>query len=391
LPEKANDPDMKILFIVPSYKPAYIYGGPTVVIARLAERLVDIGHEVTVYTTTANGKTELDVPVKEPVQVDGVTVRYFKRITGDHTHISPSLWRHVWSTVKEYDVVHIHSWWNILVLGASLVCRLRGVKTILSPHGMFCDYVLNANNGAKKKLIHAVMGKSLLKRTHLHVSSPLEWEECLRIHSGWKGAKIFNLVDLPVGKYERPENEVFTISFLSRIDPKKGLDILLRALSGVSFPYRLQIGGAGEEGYVQQLKKMVTDFKMENNVEWSGWKNSQDKFTFLAGSDLFALTSLNENFAIVVIESLHVGTPVLISNNVGLAGYVEKNELGWITGIEDIDEIRAKITAAYEQKAARKKITNNAPSVIAYDFDETRLATDYVKMYEHATTGKQVI
>jgi glycosyltransferase involved in cell wall biosynthesis len=387
---------MKILFITPSYKPAYIYGGPIVVIARLAERLVQLGHEVTVYTTTANGKQELDVPVKEPVIMDGVTVRYFKRLTGDHTHISPSLYAYTWSTAKQYDVIHIHSWWNLAVLGASIMLRLRGIKPVVSPHGMFCDYVLTANNRTKKRVIHAVIGKQLLKKSYLHVSSQLEWDECLQINKGWQGANIFNLVDLPTGEYERneravlknqesllrDEGPVFKISFLSRIDPKKGLDILLHALSGVSFPYRLQIAGSGEEGYVQQLKKMVSDLGMEDNVEWVGWMNSQEKFPFLAGSDLFALTSLNENFAIVVIESLYVGTPVLISNNVGLSTYVEKNGFGWITGIEDVTEIREKLTQAYNNREERKEIGARARKIIDHDFNEAKLAGDYVKLYQ---------
>lgn len=377
---------MKILFIAPSYKPAYIYGGPIVVIARLAERLVQLGHEVTVYTTTANGDKELDVPLKEPVMMDGVTVRYFKRITGDHTHISPSLYAYIWSTAKQYDVVHIHSWWNFAVLGAALIFMLKGIKPVLSPHGMFCDYVLTANNQAKKKLIHAVIGKQLLKKTYLHVSSQIEWNECLQINKSWKGANIFNLVDLPSGEYKRDERPVFTISFLSRIDPKKGLDILINALSGVSFPYRLQIAGSGNEEYVQQLKKMVNDLGMNEHVEWVGWMNTEQKFPFLAGSDLFALTSLNENFAIVVIESLYVGTPVLISNNVGLCNYVEENGFGWITGIESVTEIRQKLTEAYNNKKERNEITSRARRIIDHDFNEAKLAGDYVKLYESTNT-----
>ena len=71
---------MNILFIVPSYKPAYSYGGPIVVIARLAETLAALGHAVTVYTTTANGAIELPVVPGQPVDVDGVRVYYFKRV-----------------------------------------------------------------------------------------------------------------------------------------------------------------------------------------------------------------------------------------------------------------------------------------------------------------------
>ncbi|HEY9262249.1 XrtY-associated glycosyltransferase XYAG1 [Chitinophaga sp.] len=373
---------MNILFIVPSYKPAYVYGGPIVVIARLAEQLVQMGHDVAVYTTTANGRQELDIAANSTVMMDGVKVTFFKRITGDHTHVSPALWKAVWTNAKQFDKVHIHSWWNFLVLGASFICKWKKLKPLLSPHGMFCDYVLTARNNRSKQLLHTVMGKRLLRNTYLHVSSELEWRECQEINNGWEGGQVFNLVDLPAGSYARIEQDVFTISFLSRVDPKKGLDLLIRALGRVSFKYRLLIAGSGDEQYVQSLKELITSLDMDNNVEWVGWKGSEDKFHFLAATDLFALTSRNENFAIVVIESLFVGTPVLISDQVGLAGYVSRHGLGWITGIESVDAISDQLTAAYQDKVRRQQITRNAPAQIRDDFNDARLASSYVALYE---------
>lgn len=374
---------MKILFIVPSYKPAYIYGGPVVAIARLAEQLVQIGHDVTVYTTTANGKTELDVPAGEVVMVDGVAVRYFKRLTKDHTHVSPQLWKYTWSTVKQYDAVHIHSWWNFLVLGASFICNLRGIKPVLSPHGMLCDWVFDSKNSLKKKVLHNIIGKKLLSKTYLHISSPMEWEECLRINDKWRGGLIHNLVALPEDQYTRKENEVFNISFLSRVDPKKGLDILLQALSGVRFSYKLRIAGSGDAAYVEELKQLSAKYKMEEHVEWVGWKNGEEKYAFLAASDLFALTSHNENFAIVVIESLAVGTPVLVSNNVGLSKYVTDKGMGWVTTIEDIEEVRMNLTKVYNAHEERRRISETSPAIIHHDFDEARLAEGYIDLYRN--------
>lgn len=373
---------MKILFIVPSYKPAYVYGGPIVVIARLAEQLVQMGHGVEVYTTTANGATELEIAANTTVIMDGVKVTYFKRITGDHTHVSPALWKAVWTNARQFDKVHIHSWWNFLVMGASFICKWKNLKPLLSPHGMFCDYVLTARNNRKKKLLHTVMGKRLLRHTYLHVSSELEWKECRQINHGWEGGQVFNLVDLPAGDFVRQENGVFTISFLSRVDPKKGLDLLIRALSRVTFPYRLQIAGSGDAAYVATLKELIASLDMDNSVEWVGWKGSGDKFHFLAATDLFALTSRNENFAIVVIESLYAGTPVLISDQVGLATYVQQHNLGWITPIDDVAVISAQLTKAYEAKAQRQQITRTAPAQIRHDFNDATLASSYIELYE---------
>src|SRR6185503_9537557 len=126
---------MKILFVIPSYKPAYIYGGTVVVSGLLAESLAKQGHEVTVYTTTANGKTELNVETGKEIIVDGVKVFYFKRFTKDHSHISPGLWQKIFHTARRFDVVHLHSWWNPCIVIAAALCKLRGIKPVLSPHG----------------------------------------------------------------------------------------------------------------------------------------------------------------------------------------------------------------------------------------------------------------
>src|SRR5437868_14179417 len=132
---------MRILHIVPSYKPAFEYGGTIESVARLCEGLAQQGHEVKVFTTTANGKKELDVTPGIEYVNEGVSVIYFKRWVKDHKHVSPALWKRLYKECKDYDVIHIHSWWNILVLVSMMICKLKKVKTVLSPHGMLCEYI----------------------------------------------------------------------------------------------------------------------------------------------------------------------------------------------------------------------------------------------------------
>jgi glycosyltransferase involved in cell wall biosynthesis len=372
---------MNILFIVPSYKPAYTYGGPIVVIAMLAETLVTMGHSVTVYTTTANGATELAVPVGKAVLVDGVKVYYFKRITGDHTHASPALWRELDKTIGAFEVVHIHSWWNMLVIGAAWVCRKHGVKPIISPHGMLSEYILNTNNSAKKKWLHRLIGKSLLTNSIVHVSTEMELEESRKIIPYWPGRIIPNLVALPKYEHHRSENEVFTIGFLSRVDPKKGLDVLIKALSHVQAPYRLLVAGAGSAEYTKELHELASAVGIADKISWVGWKSGEDKFSYLAQLDLFALTSHSENFAIVVIEALATGTPVLISDNVGLYKYVLEHDYGWVTTMKLEDIVRA-LNEAIEDKQKTQRINTIVPALVSREYDDCYLAQQYLDLYQ---------
>ncbi|RME09021.1 MAG: glycosyl transferase, partial [Bacteroidetes bacterium] len=58
---------MKILQLIPTYKPAYVYGGPIFSVSKLCETLAAEGHEVRMLTTTANGPDELQVPTGKKV------------------------------------------------------------------------------------------------------------------------------------------------------------------------------------------------------------------------------------------------------------------------------------------------------------------------------------
>jgi len=372
---------MKILFVVPYYKPAYVYGGPIVVISMLAERLVALGHDVTIYTTASNGKAELNVRKNEEVNVDGVKVYYFSKITGDNTYLSLKLWRHLNKTAANFDIIHIHTWWNFFVLGAALICRNKGIKPIISPHGMLSDYILYTRNAFAKRWVHKLLGKKLMQNSWLHVSTEMEWTESRRIIEGWDGEIIPNLVKLPEKKYPRPNNDIFTIGFLSRIDPKKGLDVLIKALSKVDFEYKLLIAGSGEESYINTLKGLARKCGNSDKLEWVGWKGGDGKFEYLGQLDLMALTSHSENFAIVVIESLAVGTPVFLSDQVGLFKYVAEKSYGWVTTM-DVDKVTTKLNRLYQEKAKFVEINAESPEQIAHEYQESHLAEQYLHLYK---------
>ncbi|MEN0045624.1 MAG: glycosyltransferase [Bacteroidota bacterium] len=372
-----------VLHIVPSYKPAYIYGGTITAISILAESQAALGHNIQIFTTTANGKSELP---KGRRIVDGVQVQYFPRWTKDHTHFSPDLlWTLFWN-IKKYDTVHLHSWWNLVTIPALLICWLRGVRPFFSPHGMLSSYSLENESGGAKGIFHRLFGRFLLSKSILHATAQQEAEEGLQMIPDWKYVLVPNIVELPERKNyrtEKCENQLFKLVFLSRIHHKKGLELLFEALSQVEFDFQLRIAGDGKETYVAQLKQLAEELKIAPKIDWVGWINGEAKYQLLANSDLFTLTSHNENFAMVVIESLAVGTPVFLSDRVGLSDYVQAKQLGWICSL-DIPKIREDLQDIYEQKEALAEIRAKAPAQIYQDFSAESIARQYVEAYQEA-------
>jgi glycosyltransferase involved in cell wall biosynthesis len=115
-------------------------------------------------------------------------------------------------------------------------------------------------------------------------------------------------------------------------------------------------------------------------VQWLGWRGREEKFIELMNSDLFVLTSHNENFANVVVESLHMGTAVLISEDVALSGFVKQNNMGWITSLNP-EQIKAKLEEAYNDSSKRSQIRSEGRDVISRSFSEKILINSYLQEY----------
>lgn len=378
---------LKILHITPSYKPAFVYGGPTVSVSRLCEELSQAGVDISVYTTTANGDKELRVETGQALEVDGVQVIYFSRLTGDHTHFSPALLWRLWQVAKKFDIIHIHSWWNLVAVFSVLICLLRGIRPVLAPRGMLSAYSFSHENSLKKKLIHTLLGRWLLPRTLLHATTALEVRDCQKIVPDWEYFILPNIISLPQKTIQKasPPDKTFRLIFLSRVDPKKGLELLFEALAQVKIPYQLSIYGNREDAYEQKLRELSQELNIVQHIHWGGWVGPEEKYEKLAESDLFVLTSYNENFANVVVESLSVGTPVLLSDQVGLEDYVRASGSGWVTGLAKAD-IVSKLEEAYSQLMIKKQ-SPLRPLQVYKDFDGRQLAVQYLEKYHELTTG----
>jgi glycosyltransferase involved in cell wall biosynthesis len=401
---------VKIIHISASYKPAYIYGGPIQSVAKLCEALVGLEvrdeglaiNDVQVLTTTANGTTELDVTISEPVLVEGVKVIYFKRWTKDHSHFSPELLWALRKTLRQAQgdkpsiqddkpVIHIHAWWNLVSVLSCWVAKWYKVPVVLSPRGMLTAYTQNNRHSFFKKLLHNLIGKKLLQYCHIHATSEQEKRDILEIITPKSITAISNLVNfqLPVVSSQlviSPEaltvdNSPFRLIFLSRIEEKKGLELLFDALSLLDIDWQLTIAGSGKKEYVEGLQIKAQSLKLDHRINWIGQVSDQNKYELMAKHDLLVLTSFNENFANVVIESLSIGTPVLVSDKVGLSDYVSKQQLGWICKL-NVNDIKEMLLNAFHDQEARKKIKQSAPEIIKKDFDDRALVNRYLDMYK---------
>jgi glycosyltransferase involved in cell wall biosynthesis len=394
---------MEVIHISPSYKPAYEYGGPTMSVSQLCEHLQKCPLKLQVLTTTANGQGELAVSTGIYYSVAGVPVRYFSRMTGDHSHLSPGLFFHLLKAVyrakkdRKPCIIHVHSWWNLVAILSTLTGRVFSLPVVVSPRGMLTNYSFEHQKSLLKRMLHSSLGNWLLRGSHLHATSEQEKRSILAFVSPKSLVVLPNLVDLPVKQGERAKIPMLVsrhkqactssqagplkLLFFSRIDKKKGIELLLMAAASLQINYTLTLAGTGTKAYLEELHELANALGISKRIRWTGHVSNHDKYCMLMDHDLLVLPSYNENFANVVIESLSVGTAVLVSEEVGLADYIISSRLGWVCSLSTSD-LAMQIEAISNQKEILADIRQDAPTRIYSDFHQQTLANTYMEFYK---------
>jgi glycosyltransferase involved in cell wall biosynthesis len=288
---------------------------------------------------------------------------------------------------EKVDLVHFHGLWDLRHSGLSQSCRQRNIPYIVSPHGMLEPWAWRHKRWKKLPYFY------LRERGHLAGAKALlatGADEARRLHEFFSRRKT---VALPLGLTgdARPDypaaREKFgwrdderVLLFLSRIHPKKGLDLLLRALCGIR-EARLVIVGGGDAKYVSELR----DFCKKNaadlpRVDWIGEIWGEARWPYFQGVDLFCLPSHSENFGIAVLEACQVGTPALTTTATPWAEEL-RDDRGFICEPETrsirraLDRFFLKPVVSIEE---RQKLSDWAWA----KFHWSVLAPRYVEFYE---------
>lgn len=345
----SSSPPIKVLHLIPSVSP--LRGGPSEAVLNMVRTFnqnSDLGVIAEIATTTDHGSDMLEVPVHCLAEYQGAAVRFFPRLSPTlHSlrefAIAPSLTSWLWQNITEYDVLHVHALFSYVPTTSMAIARLRKVPYIARPIGQLCPWSLQQSAVRKKLYLSLIEKDNLNGSSVIHTTSALEQQY---IHAlGWSRSTILPLgVAIPslISDAAQQLRERFRIAdrvpillFLGRFHPKKGLDILINALSQLrQYPFHLILAGGGSSNYEAQLHQWISDAQLDDRTYFPGFVSGDLKNLLLQGSDLFILTSHSENFGIALLESLAAGTPVLTTPGVGLSDMIQSHQTGYIPNLE---------------------------------------------------------
>jgi glycosyltransferase involved in cell wall biosynthesis len=171
---------------------------------------------------------------------------------------------------------------------------------------------------------------------------------------------------------------------LSRLHPKKGLDVFIDAFAAVVgekefAAWRLVLAGEGSADYVQSLTQRIAAAQITEKVLFPGWLEGDEKNAFLRRASLLALPSHHENFGLCVMESLAAGVPVLVSPQVNLAAEITTAGAGWVVPTNQAD-LEAALREIFSRDVERAK-RGIAGKRLAQDFSREHVALRLNELY----------
>ncbi|HSF39040.1 MAG TPA: glycosyltransferase [Thermoanaerobaculia bacterium] len=368
---------MKILHVVPTYLPAWRHGGPILAVHGLCKALAERGHEVAVYTTDVHGAGRLDVPLGEPVDRDGVAVRYFP-VRLARPYWSPALGAAAAESMAGFDIVHLHS---VFLWPTSAVARAAeraGVPYVVSPRGMLVPELM-AERGRWRKAAWMILAerRTLERAAALHATSDLEAREAARLDLPLPPVFVVpngvDLAEAPPG-----DREPFLL-FLGRVSWKKGLDLLIPALAHVPGA-TLRIAGNDEEGLRPELERLAKTAGVADQVRFLGPVVGEEKAALLGRAAVLVLPSRSENFGNVVLEAMAAGCPIAVTPEVGLAATVRETGAG-IVADGDPARLGAALAGLLADPARREEMGRRGAEAARERFGWAAVAGEMEREY----------
>ena len=356
----------------------------------MCRALSERGVEVLLATTDAQLAPE-KVRMETPTEYKDVSTIFFPSQWGDSFKFSQQM--SVWldKNVNAFDLVHIHAVFNHSSLTAARACRRNDVPYIVRPLGTLDPWSMQRKRIIKTAFWFVTGRRMMQEAAAVHYTTKAEMlavENSLSLNHGAVVPLGIELED-QLASSRNTERRVLPeepyVLVMSRIHPKKGLEVLIDAFVEVSkssefSKWQLILAGDGASEYVSSLKHKAQATDASHLIHFPGWLDGEDKKAYLRHASLLVLPSFQENFGLCVLEALSNGTPVLVSPHVNLAETVAAAGAGWIADVNK-DALAKTLKEALSSEAELTK-RGQAGEELSKRFGWPQIADELVSLYK---------
>ncbi|MEM1108513.1 MAG: glycosyltransferase [Planctomycetota bacterium] len=386
----------RVLHVIPTLD--VLAGGTTAAVAGMAAAQADAGLGVSVLATFADPQAETFAPA---LSDQGVDVSLLGPSSGSlrrHADLPATLRQ----KIGEADVVHIHGLWEEPQHLAFGISRELGRPTVLSPHGMLDRWSLSQSRIKKQVYLAWRLRRNLRRADAFHFTTEEERRSVERF--GFPGKPLVVPLGLDLGEFDPlPDAGRFRqrfpklgdrpyALFLSRLHHKKGLELLLPAFAKVheaNPDWRLVVAGPPESPeYLSSLQSLTKEIGLieDEHVFFVGMQRGVERVEAMADAAFFVLPSYQENFGIVVAEAGAAGLPLVVSEHVNLASFVESHGLGVITK-QDVESLSHDLNGVVG-RTDLEELGRRAREVVFEQFDWRNLGARWDQLYADLSDTK---
>jgi glycosyltransferase involved in cell wall biosynthesis len=368
------------------------YGGPVTSLCGFAAALQREGVGNSIFAALREGEQVSGQAAKlADIGVEFVTVADSRGGRRQH----PQSKQELSELIARTDVVHVHGVWEAPHAIAVDLCREGHVPYVIRPCGMLSRYCL-AQKRLKKWAYNQLRLKGMIRdAAAIHFTSAheageapgfipahLQIVETLGIDFATLESESDDCCDVRQ-RYEIAPKDTL-LAFLGRLHPIKGLETLLEAVQQLvanNTDVSLLICGPAEDGYDRKLRQLVNELGLTKHVRLTGMIGRSEIRDVLSQSDIFVLPSHHENFGVSALEALACGTPIVISEHVGIECFLKTSQVGIVTRNTSSD-LSGAILKLIESPELRQSCAANCRQVAKDVFAWNSIAQRWIRRYE---------
>lgn len=317
------------------------YGGPVRVARELCGELNRRGHATQIFSGALKGSE----PTSSLGQTESFTLvkPLTKRLA------TSSLWswklpKKLAKLIKESDLVHIHFGRDLISFLAALICIINQKSFVAQTHGMIV-----VDSRLSTKVIDLIATRWLLG--HADMVLALTDFERSKLQANAIAVKVSvlpNGIFIPDSELAESHKVDKVIIFCSRLDKRKKVSTFIE-IANRSKDKHLHFAVYGPDGGDLDLLKSEIPKGRISNLKYLGALAPESVSTVLKKADLLILPSINEPFPMVILESLAVGTPVVINSTCGIWKEIFLIDPLFVVQIEDIEAMEKNIILILEK------------------------------------------
>lgn len=348
-------------------------GGIEKHVAKISTRLVEAGHEVTVYSRTRYAP-------ERPTQIDGVKVKYIPTIyTKNLEAIIHTFLSTLHAVTGQYDIIHYHgvgpstlAWIpRLLAWRTSVVTTFHAQDKYHTKWGVFARAYLNFGEWAAVHFAHYCITVSHVLQVYCRRKFK---REVVYIPNGAELKEVSSFDELAQFDLE-PQKYILNVG---RLVPQKGLQFLIKAFREMETEMKLVFVGrpSFSDQYYKKLRRLAAG---DARIKFLGFQSGDTLDQLYAGAYIFCSPSESEGLPLVVLEAMSFGVAAFVSDIPENLEAIHHTGFTFHSG--DVIDLREQLTRLIHHPEQVRERAEESRAVIEVHFNWDMIASHIESVY----------